>query len=257
MTLQYAKPREINSPEGLFFYHTVDLPGFGTVEGDWDLRSDFHAYLGNVDFKGKRCLDMGAGSGYLTFKMEELGASEVISYDLRAGSDWDIVPHFKIQSQLADIRRRADYSIEQQKNSYWFCHKALASKAKVFYNSIYTIPDELGEFDVVFYGMILTHLRDPYLALYNGARLCRNTLVITGIWGNDDRPISTFRPSAEKTDNLDLKGWWLLSRGTIKAMVGTMGFEFERSVPSKAMVNSKGHEGPRTCEALVFKRVGF
>lgn len=255
MVMEYAKRREVDSPEGLFFYHTVDVPGFGTFEGDWDLRSDFRAYLGNVDFQGKRCLDMGAGCGFLSFKMEELGASEVVSYDIRAGSDWDIVPHFKMLGQLEGIRRRADFSIEQQKNAYWFYHDALKSKAKAFYSSIYNIPEELGGFDVVFYGMILTHLRDPYLALYNGARLCKNTLVITGIWGNDDRPVSTFRPDANKTGNLDIKGWWLLSRGTIKAMAGTMGFEFQESVLSEAMVNSKGHEGPRTCEALVFKRV--
>jgi len=253
MTFQYAEPRTVESKDGLFFYHSIDLPGIGSIDGDWDLRGDAHAYLGNVDFKGKRVLDMGAGCGYLTFKMEELGA-DVVSFDIRAGSDWNIVPHYKVSDRLSSIRKQADISINRMKDAYWFCHAALKSKANAYYGDIYSIPDELGEFDVVFYGMILTHLRDPYWALYNGARLSRNKLVVTGIWSNDERPVSTFRPAANKTSNLDIKGWWLLSRGTIKAMAGTMGFEFERSVFSNVMVNSKDSEGPRSCEALVFQR---
>lgn len=256
MTFDYAQPMEVVRPEDLFFYHTIDLPQFGTMKGDWDLRADAAAYLGNVNFEGKRCLDVGTGTGYLSFKMEECGAREVVSFDIAKGSDWDIVPHYKLKHEMAGMRRRADLSIEAMKKAYWLCHGALKSRAKAYYGNIYMMPEQLGEFDMVFYGMILTHLRDPYLALYNGARLCSDTLVVTGIWGDTEMPSSTFRPAAHKTGNLDVKSWWLLSRGTVKAMIGTMGFEIKEVVKSNVMINAVGSEGLRTCEAIVAKRIG-
>ena len=35
------------------FYHSMDLPGFGTVNGDWDLRGRFDEYVGGVNLAGK------------------------------------------------------------------------------------------------------------------------------------------------------------------------------------------------------------
>jgi SAM-dependent methyltransferase len=251
----YATPEIVTSPENLFFYHSIELPGHGLMKGDWDLRAADHEYLGNVDLTGMRCLDIGAASGYLSFKMEKLGASEVVSYDMKNGSDWDIVPHFKLAAKMGAMRRSADEAMRRLKQSYWFSHRALQSRAKAVYCDIYSIPEGLGSFDFVFYGMILTHLRDPYLALYNGARLCRDTIVVTGVWTNDERPISTWRPSGDKCDTLSVKGWWLLSKGTIKNMLGTLGFSVVDTVESEVMVNSSLRPGPCTCEAIVAKRV--
>ena len=256
MTFQFAPSRHVPSPDGLFFYHSIDVPGLGQLQGDWDLRDDAHAYLGNVDFNQKRCLDVGAGCGYLTFEMERLGAADVVSHDIRAGSDWNIVPHYKLSpSAMTEIRRKADVSIEQQKDAYWFCHRLLGSRAKVYYGDIYNLPEDLGLFDVVFYGMILTHLRDPYWALYNGAKLSRRTLVITGIWSNTDQPVSVFRPSDAKSDNLSIKSWWLLSRGTLVGMAGTLGFKLDRRVFSNVKIRRNGVYEPCVCEALVFERI--
>lgn len=251
----YATPELVTSLENLFFYHSIDLPEYGLMAGDWDLRGAAHEYLGKVDLKGKRCLDVGAASGYISFTMEAMGASEVVSYDIKKGSDWDLVPHYKLKHKIANIRSSDDEVMRRLKRSYWFSHRALGSHAKAFYCDIYNIPDSLGLFDFVFYGMILTHLRDPFLALYNGARLCQDTLVVTGVWSNDDRPISTWRPCAEKHDTLSVKGWWLLSKGTIKNMLGTLGFVIVDIVKSDVMVNSPLRPGPCTCEAIVAKRI--
>ncbi|MEQ8934773.1 MAG: hypothetical protein RIE56_03150 [Amphiplicatus sp.] len=254
MGFAYAEPRKIPTSDNLFFYHSIDLPG-QTIEGDWDLRGDAHAYLGNVDYRGKRCLDMGAGSGFLSFEMEKLGASEVVSFDIGRGADWNIVPHYKKLDQMENIRRQADHSIESMKNSYWYCHGKMGSAAKAYYGDIYDLPEDLGEFDVVFYGMILTHLRDPYWALYQGARLCRDKLVITGIWRQDSQPTAVFRPSASNDTNLGIKSWWLLSTGALSNMIGSMGFEIVETVSSNVQINAKGSEGPRTCQAIVAQRI--
>ena len=33
-----APPRQVERLEDCLFYHTMDLPGFGVVRGQWDLR---------------------------------------------------------------------------------------------------------------------------------------------------------------------------------------------------------------------------
>lgn len=249
----FAAPRLVKSPTDCFFYHRFEVPGYGVLGGDWDLRNSVDQYLGNVDFRGKRVLDMGAASGFLTFEMEKRGA-EVVSYDIRTGSDWDIVPHYKLRNELREIRRKADVSINQLKNAYWFCHREYDSKAKAVYANIYDLP-EIGEFDVVVYGLILTHLRDPFQALYQGARLSKKTVIVTGSFSLTENPQSTFRPNAADTSNLGVKGWWLLSIGTIRRMLGVLGFEIAEVVTAKVECLAAGSEGPRDLQAIVAHRV--
>src|SRR5262245_36356241 len=66
----YAQPREVTELSDCWFYHTADIPGHGCVQGQWDLRPNIDRYLGGVNFHGKRVLDVGAASGFLTFNME-------------------------------------------------------------------------------------------------------------------------------------------------------------------------------------------
>ena len=96
---EYSQPLVVESPEDCYFYHRFDLPGLGTVGGDWDLRSCIDAYLGNYRFSGKRVLDVGTASGFLTFEMEKRGAT-VVSFDMEDGGQWNVVPHFRAQDAL-------------------------------------------------------------------------------------------------------------------------------------------------------------
>ena len=57
------------------------------LPGAWDLRGHEPAYLGGVDVAGKRVLELGPATGYLTFYMERMGA-EVVSFE--AGFDVSI-----------------------------------------------------------------------------------------------------------------------------------------------------------------------
>jgi 2-polyprenyl-3-methyl-5-hydroxy-6-metoxy-1,4-benzoquinol methylase len=77
----YASPRVVTRLEDCFFYHTIEIPGYGIVEGPWDLRAGLGDYLGNVDLRGKRVLELGTASGFVCFHMERQGA-DVVAYDL-------------------------------------------------------------------------------------------------------------------------------------------------------------------------------
>lgn len=102
----YAKPRVVTTVAQCIFYHTMDIPGHGHVDGYWDLRGTEKQYLGNVDFAGKRVLEVGTASGYLCFWMEQQGA-DVVAYDLSPQENWDIVPfaQYDHKAHAADWRK--------------------------------------------------------------------------------------------------------------------------------------------------------
>jgi hypothetical protein len=88
----YAPPQTVTDPAECKWYHSMDLPGLGTVEGVWDLRATVDEYLGGLTFTGQRVLDVGAASGYLTFEVERRGAAAVVSADAASVADLDLVP---------------------------------------------------------------------------------------------------------------------------------------------------------------------
>ena len=83
--ISYAEPRRVDSLTECAFYHVMDLPAFGRVGGQWDLRGTVDDYLGRFDFRDKRALDIGAASGFLTFAMERRGARRLLRHRGRAG----------------------------------------------------------------------------------------------------------------------------------------------------------------------------
>src|SRR4030095_16348701 len=84
----YALPLLVSSLENCLFYHSMDLPGHGTVDGHWDIRGHESQYLGGVPFANKRVLEIGPASGALTFFMERQGG-EVVSVETAEDYAWE------------------------------------------------------------------------------------------------------------------------------------------------------------------------
>jgi SAM-dependent methyltransferase len=235
----YAAPMRVTDPAECVFYHTMDVPGYGVIPGNWDLRGSEEVYLGNVDFSGKRVLDAGTSTGFLTFHMEKKGA-EVVSYDLSKDFSWDVVPLVACDHKAFEARNKL--FMQKVNNGYWFCHNAYKSKAKVVYGTIYGVPREIGMVDISVVGMILEHLRDPFLALENVLRLTKETVIIAEVYPKPTMvrrilnglrlpfelmdaftgPQSRFVPDAAKS----LQGvWWYLWPELLRKMIGVLGFE--------------------------------
>lgn len=229
----FAPPRVVNDLADCFFYHTIDVPGHGTVRGDWDLRPGIDKYLGGVDFRGKRVLDVGAANGFLTFSMERKGA-EVISYDLAPEYRWDLVP-FAGTDLEAEFARHREH-LQKLNNAYWLCHRAFQSKARMVHGTIYTVPEEIGPVDVASLGSILLHVRDPFLALQTVLRLTRETVIIADavprrhvvqwLLRRFFAPKMTFLPRAAAGGPNDT--WWSLSPAVLREFLGVLGFEDTR-----------------------------
>jgi SAM-dependent methyltransferase len=247
----YAEPRVVTDLARCWFYHKTELPGFGEIAGDWDLRQCTDAYLGNYAFAGKRVLDVGAASGFLSFQMEKRGA-EVVSFDLDDGANWNVVPHFKIVDKLPEIRAAQSQTLESIKNGYWLSHRAVGSKAKAVYGDIYNMPD-MGQFDAVYFGMIIGHLRDPFSALAQGAARCAETMIVTSMFEVNKMKLY---PTASTYSNNHIKSWWHMTTGMCKQMLGVLGFDTVDLVISNPAVNAVGFTQNRPqCQTIVARRM--
>jgi len=246
----YAPPRDVKSLEDCLFYHVTDLPGVGTVGEHWDLRATIGAYLGDVDFSGQRVLDVGTASGFLTFEMERRGA-EVVSFDVPDGRLMNHVPYSQPGFDEAKLLDSMDWSSNRLKNSYWFAHRAFGSRARVHYGDIYALPDALGAFDVVVFGMVLPHLRDPFRAMQSGARLSRDRVVVIQQGLPHAEPVMQFMP--DPATCADPRDWWFMSEGCVERMLGVLGFALEKKTRAKhfCVARSRFEE----CTTFVARRV--
>ena len=226
----YAEPRIVTDLAECAFYHTVDLPGYGRVEGQWDLREGARDYLGGIPLAGKRVLEIGTASGFLCFWMERQGA-DVVAFDLSEDHEWDIVPY--AGHDYAELIARRKAHLREINNAWWLSHRAYGSRAKVVYGTVYSIPDEIGLVDVTTFGAVLRHLRDPFLALQNALRLTRETVVVTAnpsvryslpqLAFGRLKPAMAFLPDFRKRGPTE--SWWHLTPDVVKQFIGVLGFE--------------------------------
>lgn len=229
----YATPRTVTDLQECAFYHTMDIPGYGLVEGPWDLRDAPHDYVGRIKLDGKRVLEIGTASGFLCFFMESKGA-EVVAYDLSEDDAWDIVPYARYDADALLARRKE--VIRRLNNGYWLAHAAHGSSGKVVYGTVYEIPEAIGAVDVTTFGAVLRHLRDPFLALQRALALTRETVVVTAnpslrfsapqmLFGRL-KPAMAFLPEFTRCEPTE--SWWHLTPDTVQKFIGVLGFERSR-----------------------------
>ena len=233
----YAEPRLVTDLADCYFYHTMEIPGYGVVEGEWDLRKGIRAYLGNVDFRGKRVLELGTASGFICFHMEREGA-DVVGYDLSEEQSWDIVPYARYP--YAEFLRERKKHIRKTNNAFWLGHQAFGSRSKLVYGDVYSIPHEIGEVDITTVCSILLHVRDPFLALQRALALTRETVIVTEgaevinlpnplrrlrnlLPRKLSAPPMWFAPNWRAVEPKET--WWRLSPELIQRFIGVLGFE--------------------------------
>ena len=237
---KFAEPRHVESLDECFFYHTMELPGFGLVRGQWDLRGRFDEYVGGVDVSGRSVLDVGAATGFLSFEAERRGASRVVSHDMSDVRQQALLP-FKDKLYFQDHERWAELygaEMERWKNAYWLCHRLLGSRAEVFYGSVYEIPPALGPFDVVLVGAVLEHLNDQISALASISRVAKETIVVVTPLLQTEERVARFEPLASNPD-YDFT-WWTYSAGVYREVFAMLGFRVERITSSKYFYDHGG-----------------
>jgi SAM-dependent methyltransferase len=215
----FAVPRRVDRPDDCEFYHTMEVPGLGLVQGWWDLRDIVDQYLGNVSFAGKRVLEIGPASGFLTVEMEKRGAS-VVAVEVPDEPGWDFVPY--PNSVMAPIYEPRRIGMTRIKNSFWFMHAACCSKARLLYTDAYRLPDALGSFDVAVMGAVLLHCHSPLQIVEQCAKRA-NSLVIAERFFPDLEGSAVCRlvPTSE---NKAWDTWWEFSTDFLIQFLRVMGF---------------------------------
>jgi hypothetical protein len=204
----YAIPREVTDLTDCTFYHTIEIPGHGVMKGHWDLRGMERTYLGHVDVRNKRVLEIGPASGGLSFFMEREGA-EVVCYELAEDEPRDYVPYVSKDWDLDTIRAGYKEWTRRQSNSFWFAHRAFGSKVRVVYGSVYRTPDPVGPVQIATFGNVLLHLRDPFLALQQILRLTTETVIVTETIGEGFvTPMPRFLRRIKVLREMSIKGNW-------------------------------------------------
>ena len=215
----FAAPLKVEDPAGCHFYHTMEVPGHGVMNGEWDLRGGVDDYLGKVAFAGQRVLEIGPASGFLTFEMEKRGA-DVVSVEVTAEHGWDFVPY--PAQELEEVFGPRAIVMERLKNSYWFSHAAHRSKAKVYYGDVYNLPAALGQFDIAVMGSVLLHCRDPLRIVEQCSKMARS-LIITDMFHPDleGTPVCSLAPAPQ---NFLWHTWWHFSTQFFIQFLAVMGF---------------------------------
>lgn len=210
-------------PENCDFYHTLQLPDGTVIQGEWDLRGHEREYLGYQPLAGRRVLEVGPATGWLSANIAR-EASDLIIFDLPFGKGPELVPSPGIDLDAA--RRNGAVSAARLRNSWWFTRQKMNFEAKAVYGDIYNFPPDLGRFDTTVFGSILLHLSNPFRALQSAAAVTDRTIIVTdvnGVSGSEyeGKSVALFNITPPP---VGLVHWWSLGPSVIRHMLECLGF---------------------------------
>lgn len=203
---------------GVNWYHTIELPGGVRTPGFYDTAATVKRVPLPKDLTGKRCLDIGTCDGFWAFELERRGAAEVVGVDVfdSAGRDW---PDMNIPIE----QKRSDQGRSQR--TFEIARRALGSRVERVDLNVYDLsPEAIGQFDFVFIGTILLHLRDPIRALEAARSVVRGELMSF----ETVSPLLTALLPRTPAGMLNAEPrvlWWTPNYAAQKAIVTRAGFE--------------------------------
>lgn len=154
------------------WYHTLELAPGVVTPGWFDTRRLSERLPIPSSLVGKRCLDIGTFDGYWAFEMERRGG-ETTAIDILDDRRWDWPANTDPRDREAIERRKG------RGDGFLIAAAALGSKVERIECSIYDLdPDVHGQFDFVYLGSLLLHLRDPVLALARVRAVTRGRLLV-------------------------------------------------------------------------------
>ena len=217
----FAGSHSVSSIDDCIFYHVMDIEGHGVTEGQWDLRGQVDEYLGYFPFAGKRVLEIGPASGFLTFEMEKRGG-EVVAVEVPDDPGWDFVPY--PETVTADYFGPRREVMRKVKNSFWFNHRINRSNARLCYADACNLPEQIGQFDASVMAAVLLHCQNPVRIVEQCARRSRS-IVITEVYDPklEGEPVCRLVPTAE---NRALDTWWQFSSAFFTNYLAVLGFRY-------------------------------
>lgn len=205
------------------WYHTIRLPGGVVTAGRYDTLRALERLPFPESLAGKRCLDIGTSNGFWAFELERRGAEEVVATDISAPDelDWPERTPSEERDRLRPGRGPG--------KGFELAARGLESQVRRVVVSIYDLSaEELGEFDFVFVGSLLLHLRDPVRALQAVRGVTRGQLLVNDAVSLSLSALRRRTPAAELSGVGENK-WWVPNTAGLRRLVEVAGFEVERA----------------------------
>jgi tRNA (mo5U34)-methyltransferase len=201
------------------WYHTMELAPGVVTPGWFDTRKVVAQLPIPASLEGRRCLDIATFDGFWAFELERRGASEVVAIDILDPYAWDWPANSRAEVVEA-LERRKDGG-----SGFELAREALGSEVRRLELSVYDLSrEDVGEFDFVYLGSLLLHLRDPVGALTAVRGVCAERLLVVD---NVD-PFFTLAFPRRPVAALDGAGrpwWWRLNLAALVRTAEAAGFE--------------------------------
>ena len=103
-----SKEQIISEMNSLEWVHSIDLGGGLRTPGRWGEHSPpLMQAVREIDFTGKKVLDIGCWDGLFSFEAEKLGASEVYATDIVSQRPHDGHPTFRFAQRILNSRAQS------------------------------------------------------------------------------------------------------------------------------------------------------
>jgi tRNA (mo5U34)-methyltransferase len=207
----------------IFWYQSVRLPDGSITSSEFDTIDELERVPFPTSLEGKRCLDVGTADGFWAFEMERRGAAEVVGIDLRdpARFDWPGNAKAGVLTTLERVFGGA--------HAFKIAHEALGSKVRWHELPVYELtPETVGEFDFIFMGSLLLHLRDPVAALLAVRSVLRGELLSVDAIS----PTLTLMHPTQPVARLEVPErpmWWVLNLRAYRRLFDAAGLDILKS----------------------------
>lgn len=192
----------------------------GVVTPGWfDTRKALPLLPFPASLSAQRCLDIATFDGFWAFEMESRGADEVIALDILDPLAWDWPVGASPETVDAMERRK------EGGRGFRIAKAALGSKVEHLERSVYDLdPADVGEFDFVYLGSLLMHLRDPVRAVEAVRGVCRGDLLVVD---NIDQFLGVLHPrrAVAELDGIGRPWWWRFNLSGLVRVLLSGGFE--------------------------------
>lgn len=221
------------------WYHTMELAPGVVTPGWFDTRTVVKRLPFPDSLAGRRCLDVATFDGFWSFEMERRGADQVVAIDILDPEGWDW-PVNSPGEVVAALERRKEGG-----HGFRVAKEALRSSVDFRELSVYDLDRELiGEFDFVYIGSLLMHLRDPVRALERIRSICRGQMLLVD---NVNLALSLLLPGRPVAafDGRGRPWWWKLNLAALLRLVEAAGFRIVWGPRRIYMPPGPGHPRPR------------
>ncbi len=174
-----------------FWFHSIDLgdgivtPGLKSPEIH---ATEYEAFFGGLDLRGKSVLDIGAWNGVYSFEAKRRGAARVVAADAPTWVDPQANGHA----------------------AFVFARDALGLDVEDAVIGVDDMTPEVfgGQFDVVLFLGVFYHLPDPLLSLKRAAAMSREVLVVETHMDLHDLSVPAMRYYVGDELNGDDSNYW-------------------------------------------------